>query len=169
MFFNVTTDGVVLYMKKGSLLNFFHVPYTNMYAILHLPTNTYYALRPREATKHSMVFFRDYDHAKYVADSLATHHWIYGKLPPPSDELYLMKPYQKKQEASEHHLWVAKRNASMRCIQDVGTRQLDISLVNALRWLDDDTYDVDMKWYELDVNTPTYLESLALDNQIVIE
>ena len=56
--------------------------------------------------------FRDYDHAKYVADSLATHHWIYGKLPPPSDELYLMKPYQKKQEASEHHLWVAKRNAS---------------------------------------------------------
>jgi hypothetical protein len=126
-------------------------------------------MRSREAIKHSVVFFREYDHAKYVADSLATHNWIYGHLPEPSDELYLMKPYQKKQDALSHQIWVQKRNVSMRCVQDVGTRNLDFMLVNDIQWIDDDTYNLEMKQYELDVNGPTYVESLALDNHIVIE
>ena len=106
-----------------------------MYTILHLPTNTYYGLHAKDRSKHTVVFFRNYDQAKYVADSLATHQWVYGKLPSPSTELYIMKPYQKKQNALEYRLWVQKRQASLRCMKEVGMRHLDVSFVKNIEWM----------------------------------
>lgn len=140
--------------------------YNNMYTILHLPSNTYYAI---QNNKYSVAMFKQYKDAKYVADSLATHKWVYGKLPTVNTALFVMKPYQKKQEALEHCLCVKTEALSMRYVQNIGTRNLNISLIDAIQWKDDHTYDVDIRHIELSASNKAYKESLELDANIIIE
>ena len=138
-----------------------------MYAIIHLPTQTYYSLK--NDSKHNVVYFRQYEHAKYIADSLSTHKWIYNHLPENNKELYVMKPYQTKREAMENKLWVQKQSISMKTLHDLATRNLDITLVNDLKWLDDDSYEVDAKNIELTVAEDLFKMALNMDNDIVVD
>jgi len=140
-----------------------------MYNIVHLPTNTCYALNNSD-NKHSILFFKEYDDARYVADSLATHMWIYGNLPHANNELYMMKPYQKKKHALDHKLWVFKYDDfSMRRLHEIGLRNLDISIVKNIEWLNDDTYDIDIKHFELDLDLESFANSLHLDHTSVVD
>lgn len=138
-----------------------------MYAIIHLPTQTYYSLK--NDSKHNVVYFRQYEHAKYIADSLSTHKWIYNHLPEDNKELYVMKLYQTKREAMENKLWVQKQSMSMKTLHDLATRNLDITLVNDLKWLNDDSYEVDAKNIELTVAEDLFKMALNMDNDIVVQ
>lgn len=138
-----------------------------MYAIIHLPTQTYYSLK--NDSKHNVVYFRQYEHAKYIADSLSTHKWIYNHLPENNKELYVMKLYQTKREAMENKLWVQKQNISMKTLHDLATRNLDITLVNDLKWLNDDSYEVDAKNIELTAAEDLFKMALNMDNDIVVD
>mgnify|MGYP001443282327 FL=1 len=138
-----------------------------MYAIIHLPTQTYYSLK--NDSKHNVVYFRQYEHAKYIADSLSTHKWIYNHLPENNKELYVMKPYQTKREAMENKLWVQKQSISMKTLHDLATRNLDITLVNDLKWLNDDSYEVDAKNIELTAAEDLFKMALNMDNDIVVQ
>lgn len=138
-----------------------------MYAIIHLPTQTYYSLK--NDSKHNVVYFRQYEHAKYIADSLSTHKWIYNHLPENNKELYVMKLYQTKREAMENKLWVQKQSISMKTLHDLATRNLDITLVNDLKWLNDDSYEVDAKNIELTVAEDLFKMALNMDNDIVVD
>ena len=138
-----------------------------MYAIIHLPTQTYYSLK--NDSKHNVVYFRQYEHAKYIADSLSTHKWIYNHLPENNKELYVMKLYQTKREAMENKLWVQKQSISMKTLHDLATRNLDITLVNDLKWLNDDSYEVDAKNIELTVAEDLFKMALNMDNDIVVQ
>tara|TARA_Y100000389_G_scaffold205016_1_gene262009 strand:+ start:11859 stop:12281 length:423 start_codon:yes stop_codon:yes gene_type:complete len=140
-----------------------------MYSIIHLPTQTLYGLHNNSKTRHSVVYFRTYDHAKYVADSLATHEWIYNQLPAVSRELYMMKPYQVKKNARDHSLWIHKTTLSSRSVQNIGTRNLHISVVNDIRWIDDDTYDINIKHYEMESSLTSLITSLEMDHDLLIE
>ena len=138
-----------------------------MYAIIHLPTQTYYSLK--NDSKHNVVYFRQYEHAKYIADSLSTHKWIYNHLPENNKELYVMKLYQTKREAMENKLWVQKQSISMKTLHDLATRNLDITLVNDLKWLNDDSYEVDAKNIELTAAEDLFKMALNMDNDIVVD
>lgn len=140
-----------------------------MYSIIHLPTQTFYGLQNNTKTRHSIVYFRYYDQAKYVADSLATYKWIYNELPQVSQELYMMKPYQVKKNANDHSLWIQKSSLSSRSVQNVGTRNLHISVINKIRWIDDETYDLDIKHYEMQSSLSSLITSLEMDHDLLIE
>ena len=120
-------------------------------------------------SKHNVVYFRQYEHAKYIADSLSTHKWIYNHLPENNKELYVMKPYQTKREAMENKLWVQKQSISMKTLHDLATRNLDITLVNDLKWLNDDSYEVDAKNIELTAAEDLFKMALNMDNDIVVD
>lgn len=138
-----------------------------MYTIVHLPTNTFYGLNRTE--KHSVVYFKKYENAKYVADSLSTHVWIYGSMPKESKELHMMKPYQKKREALENHIWVQKRDLSKQWLMQLGMRNLNVLVVKNIDWLDDDEYDADIENYSLESDNAAFLKMVELDNEIVVE
>lgn len=138
-----------------------------MYTILHLPSNTLYSLR-KTPERHTVVFFKQYDNAKYVADSLSTHYWIYGKMPNVSKELHLMKPYQKKRESLEHHIWVQEKPFSRHCAIELGSRNLDVVVVKDIMWLDDDEYDLNIQHFSLECEEEVYLQMMELDHDIVI-
>ena len=136
-----------------------------MYTILHLPTNTYYGLNKN---KHSIAMFKEFHDAKYVAESLATHEWIYGKLPNINSELFMMKPFQKKRKSLDHLLCIKKQPLNMRFIHSIGTRHMDISVIDNIRWTDDHMYDVDVQNIGLKVSMDAYRESLELDSNIIM-
>lgn len=138
-----------------------------MYTILHLPSNTLYGLK-KPPEKYCVVFFKKYDNAKYVADSLSTHYWIYGRFPDKSKELHLMKPYQKKCEALDHHIWVQDKTFSRHYAIELGTRNLDVAVINDIIWLDDDNFDLNIQHFTLDCERNASLHILELDNDIVI-
>lgn len=137
-----------------------------MYAIFHLPTSTYYSLKGDG--KHNVVYFRQYEHAKYIADSLSTHKWIYNHLPENNSELYVMKPYQTKRESMENNIWVQKQRLSMKTLHDLACRNLDITLVNELKWINDDSYEIDSKNIQLTPTEDLFKLSLTMDNDIVV-
>lgn len=136
-----------------------------MYAIVHLPSNTYYSLK-HTPNKHKVVFFRNFDQAKYVADSLSTHNWIYDSFPHDSKELYIMKPYQKKKKALENFIWVKKKTLSTKTILDLSTRNLDLMLVNDLQWDDDDSYILDSDNFTLSSPLTMFIATLKNDYDI---
>jgi hypothetical protein len=138
-----------------------------MYTIIHLPTNTYYSLINTKS-KHKVVFFRKYDDAKYVADSLSTHNWIYESFPSDSKELYIMKPYQKKKKALENFIWVKRKPLSTKTILDLSTRNLDLMLVNDLRWDDDDSYILDSENFTLSSPLAMFISTLNNDFDVHI-
>lgn len=138
-----------------------------MYTILHLPSNTLYSLT-KTPERHTVVFFKRYDHAKYVADSLSTHYWIYGKMPKVSKELHLMKPYQKKRESLDNHIWVQEKSLSRHCAIELGTRNLDVMVVKDILWIDDDRYDLNLQHFTLKCEANGFVQMMELDNDIVI-
>ena len=138
-----------------------------MYAIIHLPTGTYYSLK--SDSKHNVVYFRQFDHAKYVADSLSTHQWIYNHLPYNTSELYIMKPYKTKRQAMENKIWVEKQSISMTTLRDLATRNLDITLINDWKWINDESYELDSKNIELTASDDLFKLALNMDNDIVIQ
>ena len=140
-----------------------------MYTIHHLPSSTYYCLQSPKTNKHSIVCFKKYEHAKYIADSISTHIWIHRSLPEINSELCIMKPYQKKNQALENKLWVKKQAISNKFIQDVGSRNLEIALIDELSWIDDDKYNVNINYLQLNMNNEAFIYSLALDNEILFE
>ena len=133
-----------------------------MYSIIHLNTNSYYALIHND--KHSVVFFDRFKDAKYVADSLATHTWIYGHLPNMSNELHMMKRYQKKQNSFKHNIWVTNRKFSKHRVHELGLRNLNASVVKSIKWNNDDEYNVDISHLFLHVDMETYAKVVSLDN-----
>lgn len=81
-----------------------------------------------------------------------------------------MKPYQKKKHALDHKLWVFKYDDfSMRRLHEIGLRNLDISIVKNIEWLNDDAYDIDIKHFELDLDLDSFANSLHLDHTSVVD
>jgi len=137
------------------------------YSILHLPSNTLYSVQNDK--KNSVLFFKKYDNAKYVADSLSTYKWIYNSFPNEINEIHIMKKYQKKHEALESKLWVKQTQLNVKNIQDFATRNLDVFLINNINWIDDENFFVDGNNIELSSTFDLTKVSLEHDYQILIE
>lgn len=156
-------------------LFFFHmIIYNNivhinqeMYSIIHLPTNTLYSVQNNK--KHSVLFFKKYNTAKYVADSLSTYNWIYNSFPDNNDEIFLMKQYQKKREALESKLWIKNTQLTIKNVQDFATRNVDIFYINNINWIDDENYNVDGTNIELTSSFELTQVSLENDYQMLIQ
>ena len=81
----------------------------------------------------------------------------------------MMKPYQKKREALENHIWVQKRDLSKQWLMQLGMRNLNVLVVKNIDWLDDDEYDADIENYSLESDNAAFLKMVELDNEIVVE
>lgn len=138
-----------------------------MYSIIHLPSNTLYSIQNEK--KNSVLFFKKYDNAKYVADSLSTYKWIYNSFPNEVNEIHMMKKYQKKNEALENKLWVKQTHLTVKNIHDLATRNLDVFLINNINWIDDENFHIDGHNIELTCTTELFQLSLENDYQILIE
>lgn len=139
-----------------------------MYSILHLPSNTMYSIKNNN-NKHSVLYFKKYDNAKYIADSLATYKWIYDKFPTTNKDIYVMKQYQKKRDALESKLWVKKTNLTCKNLRDLATRNVDIFYIKDLDWVDDENFNIRGKNIEFTSTLELIQLSLENDYQILIE
>ena len=138
-----------------------------MYSIIHLPSNTVYSIQNEK--KNSVLFFKKYDNAKYVADSLSTYKWIYNSFPSDINEIHMMKKYQKKREALESKLWVKQTQLNVKNVHDLATRNVDIFLINDIDWIDDENFHIDGHNIELSATLELTQLSLKNDYQILIE
>lgn len=138
-----------------------------MYSILHLPSNTLYSVQNNK--KHSVLFFKKYDNAKYVADSLSTYKWIYNSFPENNTGIHMMKKYQKKRQALESKLWIKKTPLTIKNVHDFATKNVDIFYITDIKWIDDENYHVDGNNIELSSTFELTKVSLEHDYQILIE
>lgn len=137
------------------------------YSIIHLPSNTFYSIQNDK--KNSVLFFKKYDNAKYVADSLSTYKWIYNSFPSDINEIHMMKKYQKKREALENKLWVKQTQLNVKNVQDFATRNLDVFIINNINWIDDENYHIDGQNIELTCTNELFQFTLENDYQMLIE
>ena len=137
------------------------------YSIIHLPSNTFYSIQNDK--KNSVLFFKKYDNAKYVADSLSTYKWIYNSFPSDINEIHMMKKYQKKHEALENKLWVKQTQLNVKNVQDFATLNLDVFLINNIIWIDDENYHIDGQNIELTCTNELFQFTLENDYQMLIE
>jgi hypothetical protein len=137
------------------------------YCIKHLPTNTLYAVK--SSKKQCVVFFKKYDVAKYVADSISTNKWIYNTLPDESKELYIMKKYQVKRQAMESKLWVHNQRLSVKYVKDLASRNVDLMIIDDIEWINDENYNVLGQHVQLTATEDLLRQSLEIDNELLFE
>lgn len=140
-----------------------------MYTIYHLPSGSYYGLGGVDGKKLSVVCFREYKTAKYVSESIATHAYLHGRLPELCLELCLVKRGEKRRHSLESKLWVEKRYLTRKYLHDLGSRNIDVCVVNHLSWLDDVRYDVDMKYVHMEGSSRGYTMALESDLEVPLE
>ena len=142
-----------------------------MYNIVHLPTNTVYALKNNN--RLHVVFFRKFDNARYVADSLSAHYDRYKQLPELSEELCLQHPKSARTPTSMdarrvNDLWVQRRDITHSTALQLGTRGLGLTVVDCLGWTDTD-WNPNVRHVDLKSDPTSFLYMLSLDNDMLLE
>ena len=142
-----------------------------MYNIVHLPTNTVYALKNNN--RLNVVFFRKFDNARYVAESLSAHYERYKQLPELSEELCLQHPKSVRPRTSMDarrldDMWVQRRDITHSTALRLGTHGLGLTVVDSLDWTDTDWHPA-VRHVDLKSDTTAFLYMLSLDNDMLLE
>ena len=142
-----------------------------MYTIVHLPTNTVYALNTDNRLR--LVFFKKYDNARYVAESLSTHIEQYKTLPELSDQLCLQHPKNRRHSTSLdsrriNDLWVRRCELTHTTALNMGTRGLGITVVDSLDWNGSD-WNPKARDLDLVADPSSVMLMMQLDNDLLLE
>lgn len=142
-----------------------------MYNIVHLPTNTVYALK--NDNRLHVVFFRKFDNARYVGESITAHYDRYKQLPEMSEMLCLQRPNDTRQRTSMDarridDMWVQRCDITHSTALRLATHGLGMTVVDALNWTDNDWCPT-IRHVNLKTDAAAFLYTLTQDNDMLLE